>query len=160
MKNKNYNRNPEGQNQWILRSDEEIQKIIDKNPTWTKKDFRGEGKKNKIRILTRKETERKGLIFKTSVYRKKFKNNKLQCSVCKKLKLLNEFPNDIHGWRNKKRSNCSECDIDRNFIYLDKMNSLEKKKFYKKIYENLTEQQLANKRKIQKKYYYETFKNK
>ena len=160
MKNKNYNRNPEGQNQWILRSDEEIQKIIDEYPTWTKKDFRGEGKKNKIRILTRKETERKGLIFKTSVYRKKFKNNKLQCSVCKKLKLLNEFPNDIHGWRNKKRSNCSECDIDRNFIYLDKMNSLEKKKFYKKIYENLTEQQLANKRKIQKKYYYETFKNK
>ena len=160
MKNKNYNRNPEGQNQWILRSDEEIQKIIDKNPTWTKKDFRGEGKKNKIKILTRKETEREGLIFKTSVYRKKFKNNKLQCSVCKKLKLLNEFPNDIHGWRNKKRSNCSECDIDRNFIYLDKMNSLEKKNFYKKIYENLTEQQLANKRKIQKKYYYETFKNK
>ena len=160
MKNKNYNRNPEGQNQWILRSDEEIQKIIDEYPTWTKKDFRGEGKKNKIRILTRKETERKGLIFKTSVYRKKFKNNKLQCSVCKKLKLLNEFPNDIHGWRNKKRSNCSECDIDRNFIYLDKMNSLEKKNFYKKIYENLTEQQLANKRKIQKKYYYETFKNK
>ena len=160
MKNKNYNRNPEGQNQWILRGNEEIQKIIDKYPTWTKKDFRGEGKKNKIRILTRKETERKGLIFKTSVYRKKFKNNKLQCSVCKKLKLLNEFPNDIHGWRNKKRSNCSECDIDRNFVYLDKMNSLEKKNFYKKIYENLTEQQLANKRKIQKKYYYETFKNK
>jgi len=160
LKNKNHNRNPEGQNQWILRSDEEIQKIIDKNPTWTKKDFRGEGKKNKIKILTRKETEREGLIFKTSVYRKKFKNNKLQCSVCKKLKLLNEFPNDIHGWRNKKRSNCSECDIDRNFVYLDKMNSLEKKNFYKKIYENLTEQQLANKRKIQKKYYYETFKNK
>ena len=159
MKNKNYNRNPKGQNQWILRSDEEIQKIIDKNPTWTKKDFRGEGKKNKIRILTRKETERKGLIFKTSVYRKKFKNNKLQCSVCKKLKLLNEFPNDIHGWRNKKRSNCSECDINRNFIYLNNMNSLEKKIFYKKIYENLTEQQLINKRKRQKKYYYETFQN-
>ena len=45
MKNKNYNRNPEGNNQWILRSNEEIQKIIDKHPTWTKKDFRGEGKK-------------------------------------------------------------------------------------------------------------------
>ncbi len=38
------------------------------------------------------------------------------------------------------------------------MNSLEKKIFYKKIYENLTEQQLINKRKRQKKYYYETFK--
>ena len=39
MKNENYNRNPEGHNQWILRSDDEIQKIIDKHPTWTKKDF-------------------------------------------------------------------------------------------------------------------------
>ena len=115
-------------------------------------------KKNKVKILTRKETEREGLIFKTSVHRKKFKNNKLQCSVCKRLKPLNEFPNDIHGWKNKKRSNCSECDINRNFVYLDKMNSLEKKIFYKKIYENLTEQQLANKRKRQKKYYYETLK--
>ena len=157
---KTLNKNPNGINQWIKRTDEEIQTIINKHPNFTKKDFRGEGKLNSRKILTRKETERESLIFKTSVYRKKFKNNKLQCSVCKKLKLLNEFPNDIHGWRNKKRSNCSECDIDRNFIYLDKMNSLEKKKFYKKIYENLTEQQLANKRKIQKKYYYETFKNK
>ena len=156
---KNLNRNPEGHNQWKLRSDEEIQKIFDKNPTRTKKDFRGEGKKNKIKILTRKETEREGLIFKTSVYLKKFKNNKLQCSICKKLKPLNEFPNDMHGWRNKKRSNCSECDINRNFIYLNNMNSLEKKIFYKKIYENLTEQQIINKRKRQKKYYYETFKN-
>ena len=48
MKNKNYNRNPEGQNQWILRSDEEIQKIIDKNPTWTKKQLKKQLKvKNK-----------------------------------------------------------------------------------------------------------------
>ena len=39
------------------------------------------------------------------------------------------------------------------------MNSLEKKIFYKEIYENLTDQQLANKRKRQKKYYYETFKS-
>ena len=82
-------------------------------------------------ILTRKETERKGLIFKNSVYRKKFKNNKLQCSICKKLKILSEFPNDIHGWKNKKRSNCSECDIDRNFNYLNNMNSLKKKLFIK-----------------------------
>ena len=107
MKNKSYNRNPEGHNQWILRSNDEIQKIIDKHPTWTKKDFRGEGKLNP----------------------------------------------------NKKRSNCSECDIDRNFNYLNNMNSLEKKTFYKNIYKNLNEQQLVNKRKRQKKYYYETFKN-
>ena len=42
----NFNRNPKGTNQWALRSNEEIQKIIDKHPTWTKKDFRGEGKLN------------------------------------------------------------------------------------------------------------------
>ena len=66
MKNKNYNRNPDGHNQWILRSNEEIQKIIDKHPTWTKKDFRGEGKLNPNKrnaILTRKETERSSLKF-------------------------------------------------------------------------------------------------
>ena len=52
--NKDFNRNPNGSNQWILRSNEEIQKIIDKYPKyWTKKDFRGEGKNNKNRILTR-----------------------------------------------------------------------------------------------------------
>tara|TARA_B100000989_G_scaffold31479_1_gene20084 strand:- start:97 stop:210 length:114 start_codon:yes stop_codon:yes gene_type:complete len=35
---KNFNRNPDGHNQWVLRSNEEIQEIIDKHPTWTKKD--------------------------------------------------------------------------------------------------------------------------
>ena len=43
---KNYNRNPKGSNQWVLRSNQEIQSIIDKHPSWTKKDFRGEGKQN------------------------------------------------------------------------------------------------------------------
>ena len=66
---KNYNRNPRGTNQWILRSNEEIQEIIDKHPTWTKKDFRGEGKLNpnkKNALLTRKETERSTLKFHTT----------------------------------------------------------------------------------------------
>ena len=43
-----------------------FQKIIDKHPTWTKKDFRGEGKLNlnkKSALLTRKETERNSLKF-------------------------------------------------------------------------------------------------
>ena len=31
--------------------------------TWTKKDFRGEGKLNSEKLLTRKETDRPGLIF-------------------------------------------------------------------------------------------------
>ena len=60
-----FNRNPLGSNQYILRTDEEIQAIIDSYPdNWTKKDFRGEGKLNNIKILTRKETERPGLKFK------------------------------------------------------------------------------------------------
>ena len=47
---KNFNRNPEGNNQWEARSDAEVQRIIDQKPTWTKKDFRGEGKLLVLRI--------------------------------------------------------------------------------------------------------------
>ena len=116
MKNKSYNRNPEGHNQWILRSDEEIQKIIDKHPTWTKKDFRGEGKNNQNKILTRKETERSGLVFGNFGGVKQYQNGKLRCSMCGVFKDLEKFPNDKNT-SNGKRSNCSECDIDRNFNY-------------------------------------------
>ena len=64
---KDFNRNPAGNNQWKLRSNEEIQKIINKYPDhWTKKDFRGEGKNNSKKILSKTETERVGLIFKYS----------------------------------------------------------------------------------------------
>ena len=42
MINKDYNRNPEGTNQWKLRTDKELQDIINSKPrNWTKKDFRG-----------------------------------------------------------------------------------------------------------------------
>ncbi len=114
---KNFNRNPKGSNQWITRSDEEIQKIINQHPTWTKKDFRGEGKNNKTKILTRSETERQGLVFKNIGNQKKYKNGKLQCSICKKFKSLDVFPNDKYGSTNKKRSNCSECDTIRSKEY-------------------------------------------
>ena len=114
---KNFNRNPKGSNQWITRSDEEIQKIINQHPTQTKKDFRGEGKNNKTKILTRSETERQGLVFKNIGNQKKYKNGKLQCSICKKFKSLDEFPNDKYGTTNKKRSNCSECDTIRSKEY-------------------------------------------
>ena len=61
---KNFNRNPEGSNQWELRTDEEIQGIINQYPkTWTKKDFRGEGINNLKKILTKTETQRPGLKF-------------------------------------------------------------------------------------------------
>ena len=61
----NFNRNPSGINQWVMRTDAEIQAIID-NPKyegWTKKDFRGETKRNNIKILSKTETERPGLKF-------------------------------------------------------------------------------------------------
>ena len=58
MKNNKYNRNPKGHNQWNIRTNIEIQKIINSKPSyWTKKTFRNK------KILTRKETERQGLIF-------------------------------------------------------------------------------------------------
>ena len=63
---KDFNRNPSGKNQYTanMRTNAEIQKIIDSKPkNWTKKDFRGEGKLNQEKILTRKETDRPGLKF-------------------------------------------------------------------------------------------------
>ena len=67
---KDFNRNPTGKNQHTLRTDTEIQKIIDdpKYKDYTRKDFRNE------KILTRKETERKGLKFKN--FGKKIKVDK------------------------------------------------------------------------------------
>ena len=73
MENK-YNRNPRGSNQWGMRSNEEIQKIIDSFPSdWSKKDFRGEGSKNKKKILTKHETQREGLVFGVIGRHKKYK---------------------------------------------------------------------------------------
>ena len=66
MENNDFNRNPKGNNQWVLRSDDVIQKIINKYPTWTKKDFTGEGKLNpnkKDALLTKTECEREKLVF-------------------------------------------------------------------------------------------------
>ncbi len=115
---KDFNRNPAGNNQWQLRSNEEIQKIINKYPDhWTKKDFRGEGKNNQKKILTRKETERSGLVFGATGGSKQYKNGKLKCSMCNIFKNLDEFPDDRYGSSNGKRSNCSTCDVIRNKQY-------------------------------------------
>ena len=71
-------KNPLRKNQFVMRTTEEIQEIIDSYPdNWTKKDFRGEGKLNKTKILTRKETERPGLKFKFEGKRK-FKPENLE----------------------------------------------------------------------------------
>ena len=117
-KSKDYNRNPNGSNQWETRSIEEIQKIINKHPkNWTKKDFRGEGKNNQNKILTRKETERSGLVFRIVGGVKQYQNGKLRCSMCGVFKDLENFPDDKYGTSNGKRSNCSECDVIRNQTY-------------------------------------------
>ena len=82
MTKKKYNRNPKGSNQWEMRTNEEIQKIINSYPSdWSKKDFRGEGSKNSKKILSRHETQLEGLIFGVIVRHKKYKNGKLQCSI-------------------------------------------------------------------------------
>ena len=142
---KNFNRNPEGHNQWILRSNEEIQKIIDKHPTWTKKDFRGEGKLNsnkKNALLTRKETERSALKFyktgKRSNIRKIFKHS---------------TPNSISEFKSGKidlyilRNRASTKQIR------DNMSESEKRAYDKKIYENLTDKQKEKKNERNIKYY-------
>ena len=117
-KTNNFNRNPNGSNQWKTRSNEEIHKIINRHPKhWTKKDFRGEGKNNQNKILTRKETERTGLVFGSTGGVKQYQNGKLKCSMCGTFKSLDEFPDDKYGSSNGKRSNCSSCDIIRNQRY-------------------------------------------
>ena len=78
MSQNNFNRNPKGTNQWILRTDKELQNIINSKPrNWTKKDFRGEGKLNKKKLMTRHETDRKTLKFyqKGRIYKRDLKDH-------------------------------------------------------------------------------------
>ena len=127
MKKIDYNRNPNGSNQHEPRSNVELQKIINLHPLWTKKDFRGEGRKNPDKgnaLLTRKETERPGLVFGNYGGTKQYKNDKLRCSMCKIFKDLEDFPNDKYGSSNGKRSNCSSCDIKRNQEYRSSINNI------------------------------------
>ena len=86
MKKIDYNRNPNGINQHEPRSNVELQKIINLYPLWTKKDFRGEGRQNPDKrnaLLTRKETERPGLVFGNYGRTKQYKNDKLRCTTAK-----------------------------------------------------------------------------
>ena len=141
----NFNRNPKGSNQWKLRSNEEIQKIIDKHPTWTKKDFRGEGKLNPNKnnaLLTRKETDRPGLKFyqvgKRINLEKIFKHSTQQSIQEFKSKKI-----DLETLRNRASTKQIR----------DKMSKEEKSAYDKKIYANLTNKQMEEKRLRQKKYY-------
>ena len=158
MKNK-YNRNPLGSNQWEMRPNEEIQKIIDSYPSdWSKKDFRGEGSKNKKKILTKHETQREGLVFGVIGRHKKYKNGKLQCSICKEFKFEDDFPIDNNVISNKRRSNCKSCEVKRYQNYTSSFSQSKLSQMYQERYKNLTEEQLEAKRKRDKKYR-DTLKN-
>ena len=138
MKNKNFNRNPEGHNQWILRSNDEIHKIINSKPRFcTKKTLRNK------KILTRKETERSGLIF--GHY-----GNKLPLSKIFK----HSSDQSIDDF---KTNNISEKTLRKRYKskrYRDLMPLNNKKKHYKERHRKLTEEQLIKKRKRDIEYYY------
>ena len=147
MSNKDYNRNPKGANQWKLRTDKELQDIINSKPrNWTKKDFRGEGKLNKKKLMTRKETDRKTLKFyqKGRVYKRNLKdhfNNSTEESV-------EEFQKgEIDFETLKNRSSTIK--------WRNKMSENERKIYDKKIYAEIknNEERLDGKRKRQKKWY-------
>ena len=145
MNKKDFNRNPKGANQWVLRTDEELQKIIDSKPrNWTKKDFRGETKLNKIKYLTRKETDRPSLKFYHSGKRINM-SNIIKHSTKESIDQYKKGEIDINTFKNRASTKKIR----------DQMTTKEKEEYDKKIYANLTEEQLEAKRKRQKKWYYE-----
>ena len=146
MNIKDYNRNPKGTNQWKLRSDKELQDLINSKPrNWTKKDFRGEGKLNKKKLMTRKETDRKTLKFyqKGRVYKRNLKdhfNNSTEESI-------DEFQKgEIDFETLKNRSSTIK--------WRNKMSENERKIYDKKIYAEIKkdDEKLEKKRKRQKKW--------
>mgnify|MGYP001402742672 FL=1 len=142
-KNLDFNRNPEGTNQYVLRSDAELQKIIDSKPkNWTKKDFRGEGKLNSKKLLTRKETDRPGLIFYQKGKRINMKNI-LNYSTEESIKEFKKGDIDLETLKNRSST----------IKWRSNMTDEERELYDKKIYANLTEKQLEDKRERQKNYY-------
>ena len=143
-KNLDFNRNPEGTNQHILRSDEELQRIINSKPkNWTKKDFRGEGKLNNIKLLTRKETDRPGLTFYQKGKRINMENI-LNHSTEESIRDFKKGEIDLSTLKNRSST----------IKWRSNMSTKERKLYDKKIYANLTKKQLEDKRERQKKYYY------
>ena len=147
MNNKDYNRNPKGTNQWKLRTDKELQDIINSKPqNWTKKDFRGEGKLNKKKLMTRKETDRKTLKFyqKGRIYKRNLKdyfNNSTEESI----KEFQKGEIDFETLKNRSST----------IKWRNKMSENERKIYDKKIYAEIKkdDEKFEEKRKRQKKWY-------
>ena len=128
MSKKDHNRNPVGNNQWLLRSDEQLQKIIDSKPrNWTKKDFRGETKLNKIKYLTRKETDRPGLKFYHSGKRINMRNI-LNHSTQESIEQFKKGETEVGIIKNRKSTKKISS----------KMSHEEKKDYDKKVSDNST----------------------
>ena len=147
MNNKDFNRNPKGTNQWKLRTDKELQNIINSKPrNWTKKDFRGEGKLNKKKLMTRKETDRKTLKFyqKGRIYKRNLKDH-FNNSTEESIKEFQKGEIDFETFKNRSST----------IKWRDKMSESERKIYDKKIYATIknNEERLEEKRKRQKKWY-------
>ena len=140
---KNFNRNPKGYNQWTLRTDEEIQKIINKYPKfWTKKDFRGEGKNNSKKILAKTETQRPGLKFGQAGRGKQPLEEVYKYST----------PESIVEFEKKLISEETFRDRARVKKQRDLMSSSKKKQKDKERHASLTDKQLEGKRRSNKEY--------
>ena len=136
---KNFNRNPGGNNQWEVRSDDEVQRIIDQKPTWTKKDFRGERKlnpKKENKLLTRTETDRPNLKFGQIGKRKKPLKEIYKHSTAESIAEFKNKQIDEDTFRSRAKQKKIR----------DQMSPAERKEFYKKEYAELTEDQLEAKR--------------
>ena len=140
---KNFNRNPYGYNQWTLRTNEEIQKIINKYPKfWTKKDFRGEGINNSKKILTKTETGRPDLKFGQTGRGKQSLKEVYKHST----------PESIVEFEKKLISEETFRDRARVKKQRDLMSLNIKKKKDKERYSSLTDKQLEAKRRSNKAY--------
>ena len=145
MEDQSFNRNPDGINQHKLRSDTEVQKTIDKHPSWTKADFIGRGKLNpdeKNALLTRTEVDRKNLVFGHVGKRRRPLKDIYKLST----------KENILRFENKE---INEDTFRKNALsksYRDKVSISQRKKNEKLRYKNLTEEQLEEKRERNKKY--------
>ena len=147
MNNKDYNRNPKGTNQWKLRTDKELQDIINSKPqNWTKKDFRGEGKLNKKKLMTRKETDRKTLKFYQTgrTYVRNLKDH-FNNSTEESIKEFQKSELDFETLKNRSST----------IKWRNKMSENKRKIYDKKIYAGIKNnaERLEEKRKRQKKWY-------
>ena len=147
MNNKDYNRNPKGTNQWKLRTDKELQDIINSKPrNWTKKDFRGEGKLNKKKLMTRKESDRKTLKFYQTgrTYLRNLKDH-FNNSTEESIKEFQKGEIDFETLKNRSST----------IKWRNKMSENKRKIYDKKIYAGIKNnaERLEEKRKRQKKWY-------